>query len=457
MGSFHLLGFKITPTNMNKIITCFLAIVLLFVVFSVASTAEETNPAEDSSSLRQVRAAERRTAIKRKGRKSSKAMKEGKAKARRKAKKAKEGRPDVPERQKIGRKKEKSSVGRKKKGKKRGSKRMVKEKKGSRKQTQRQRQVKSTSRAGAMCLSVAVKYMKQWKDVVTNFRKQEGRATKHAELGGKKSGKKEEFAPTAYRLVEVGGDNSSNLSCGGEFGNEGAKKLANLTTDLFACEATVASACTMPELNATLVANCTSLLDAFENATEMCMMKTIGKTTDAEYTEACTCWEDSSLATMSSRLSDCAIKTAQQNITKQKTACVKAFSTCKGYLLEANEAMASCTTSADKLTAKATALATNNETVTAAKEKMSSLAGNSSRRARQTATSCAEVITKSQSLTVMISQSPSSSSISVVALEISSSSVTVCSDTEKSSLTTEISSVNSALAMISEALAAVQS
>lgn len=323
---------------------------------------------------------------------------------------------------------------------------MLKEKKNSRKE----------SRSGAMCLSVAVKYMKQWKDVVTNFRKQEGRATKHAELGGKKSGKKEEFAPTAHRLVEVGGDNSSNLSCGGEFGNEGAKKLANLTTDLFACESTVASACTMPELNATLVANCTSLLDAFETATDMCMMKTIGKTTDAEYTEACTCWEDSSLATMSSSLSDCAIKTAQQNITKQKTACVKAFSTCKGYLLEANEAMASCTTSADKLTAKAIALATNNVTVTAAKEKMNSLS--TSRRTRQTAISCFEVITKSQSMTEMIAQSPSSSSISVIALEISSvsSSSVVCSAAEKSSLTTQSSLVESGLEMITEALEAVQ-
>merc|ERR1711936_1202778 len=103
----------------------------------------------------------------------------------------------------------------------------------------------------------------------------------------------------------------------------------------------------------------------FENATEMCMKKTIGKTTEAEYTEACTCWEDASLANMSSSLSDCAIKSAQQNITKQKSACVSAFSTCKGYLLEANEAIASCTTSAAKLTAKASALAKNNETVTA--------------------------------------------------------------------------------------------
>merc|ERR1712062_880791 len=162
---------------------------------------------------------------------------------------------------------------------------------------------------------------------------------------------------------------------------------------------------------------------------------------------------------MSSSLSDCAIKSAQQNITKQKSACVSAFSTCKGYLLEANEAMASCTTSATKLTAKAGALAKNNETVTAAKMKMNSLAGGNStvRRARQTAISCAEVITKSQNMTVMITQSPSSSSISDIAMEISGVSSSVeCTETEKSSMNTQISLVESARETISEALEAVQ-
>merc|ERR1711936_1095652 len=66
-------------------------------------------------------------------------------------------------------------------------------------------------------------------------------------------------------------------------------------------------------------------------------------------------------------------------------------------------------------------------------------------------------LTKSTQVTVLVSQSPQSSQISVLAVEISSvtSSVT-CSDAEKTSITTQISEVESAISMISDALEAVQ-
>ena len=75
--------------------------------------------------------------------------------------------------------------------------------------------------------------------------------------------------------------------------------------------------------------------------------------------------------------------------------------------------------SQDKLKAKAAALSNNNKTLTAAKEKMSSLAGASTgRKLRATATTCAEVISKSTEVTVLVSQSPQSSQISVLAVEV---------------------------------------
>merc|ERR550517_1444098 len=101
--------------------------------------------------------------------------------------------------------------------------------------------------------------------------------------------------------------------------------------------------------------------------------------------------------------------------------------------------MATCSNTKDKLTAKATTLQTNSDAVTAAVAKMNSLAGTSRRNIRAAAASCAEVITKSTSLTVIISQSTSSSQISVIATEISTSSVT-CTDPEKASLSSQISS-----------------
>merc|ERR1711936_1288057 len=92
-------------------------------------------------------------------------------------------------------------------------------------------------------------------------------------------------------------------------------------------------------------------------------------------------------------------------------------------------------------TAKATVLSVNNVSMTAAKAKMSSLAGSSSgrRRMRATAASCAEV----------------SGKIYTISKEISSASVT-CTEAEKSSLTTQVTSMESAITQVSNALVAVQ-
>ena len=220
--------------------------------------------------------------------------------------------------------------------------------------------------------------MKQWKDVVGNFKRQNARSTKHSAVGDKKAGKKAEFLPVALRLVEAGGDNRSNLSCAGAYGNDGAKQLQNLTKLLFDCEKEVNTSCNpanYPKLNTTLVSTCENLTKKFETEAETCMKKTVGKTTEAEYTEACMCWEMSSFATMSGAVGDCKIQEAQKLITKQKTACTSAFAKCRKYEDEAVSVMATCTSSQDKLKAKAAALSNNNKTLTAAKEKMSSLAG----------------------------------------------------------------------------------
>ena len=47
------------------------------------------------------------------------------------------------------------------------------------------------------------------------------------------------FAPIAFKLVDIGGGNKSNMSCGGSFTGAGAKQLANLTKTLFDCEVEV--------------------------------------------------------------------------------------------------------------------------------------------------------------------------------------------------------------------------
>jgi len=85
--------------------------------------------------------------------------------------------------------------------------------------------------------------MKMWKDVISNFEKQKKRMEKQNGTGGNKSGKKGVFAPTARRLLNLGGGNKSEFSCAGRTDNNGAQQLKNLTDTLFDCENDVHEAC----------------------------------------------------------------------------------------------------------------------------------------------------------------------------------------------------------------------
>ena len=427
----------------------------MWCVLVASSTEEDTSLAQEDSAIRHVRDAEAGRRRKGKGKKK-RAKKVTRGKGRKKQARKGKGKKKQARKvkgkkasRKTGRKQRKGGNRRQNKGKGKKAARKIRRKsrkgvnkrksggrgkgkktfkrKGGRRRSGRQNSTStnstsSTSSGGVACLSAAVKYMKQWKDVVGNFKRQNARSTKHSAVGNKKVGKKAEFLSVALRLVEAGGDNRSNLSCAGATGNDGAKQLQNLTKLLFDCEKEVNTSCNpanYPKLNTTLVSTCENLTKKFETEAETCMKKTVGKTTEAEYTEACMCWEMSSFATMSGAVGDCKIQDAQKLITKQKTACTSAFAKCRKYEDEAVSVMATCTSSQDKLKAKAAALSNNNKTLTAAKEKMSSLAGASTgRKLRATATTCAEVITKSTQVTVLVSQSPQSSQISVLAVEV---------------------------------------
>jgi len=449
---------------MNKILFLLFGVSLFLALSVASSTEEDTSLAQEDSAIRHVRDAEagkKRKGGKRNGKGKKKRTRKTKRKSRKGGNRRQNKEKGKKAARKIRRKSRKGGNKRNNKGRRTGKRNNRRQ--GGRRRSGRQNSTStnSTSSGGVACLSAAVKYMKQWKDVVGNFKRQNARSTKHSAVGNKKVGKKAEFLSVALRLVEAGGDNRSNLSCAGAYGNDGAKQLQNLTKLLFDCEKEVNTSCNpanYPKLNTTLVSTCENLTKKFETEAETCMKKTVGKTTEAEYTEACMCWEMSSFATMSGAVGDCKIQDAQKLITKQKTACTSAFAKCRKYEDEAVSVMATCTSSQDKLKAKAAALSNNNKTLTAAKEKMSSLAGTSTgRKLRATATTCAEVISKSTEVTVLVSQSPQSSQISVLAVEISSvtSSVT-CSDAEKTSITTQISEVESAISMISDALEAVQ-
>merc|ERR1712241_1545636 len=94
---------------------------------------------------------------------------------------------------------------------------------------------KSNATVALTCLKTALQLLKFQKDNVNNFLARHVRQQRQNALSTKKKGKKGEYAEPAARLIQSGGDNKSNLTCGGSTTSEGAKQLLNLTDLLSGC------------------------------------------------------------------------------------------------------------------------------------------------------------------------------------------------------------------------------
>merc|ERR550519_1132756 len=135
-------------------------------------------------------------------------------------------------------------------------------------------------------------------------------------------------------------------------------------------------------------------------------------------------------------LKDCKASKESSATTKALKACTTAFGKCRKFEDAASTAIMSCASDSSKLTKKAANLAANNASMTAAKEKMASLASSryhSGRKSRATATSCSEIITISTTIVKIVEQNPQSTKISTYAKKISSATVT-CTAAEKTSM-----------------------
>jgi len=329
-----------------------------------------------------------------------------------------------------------------------------------RKNRLQRKQERATAGLTDFCFGQAVHFMKVWKDIVGNFEKQRKRMVKQNKTGGNKSGKKGLFAPIAHRLVDIGGGNKSNMSCGGQYGNKGADQLQNLTKTLFECEKTVHDACdpaNIPQPNMTFINRCKELVDNFSTEATTCYDKTYGgKKTNTS--DACYCWTHNKLNGTIDELKTCKANKEAAAITAALKNCTSAFGVCRKYEDAASTALSSCASDSSKLTKKAANLAKNNASMTAAKAKMASLAGNGSRALHgdgRTAASCGEIITISQTIVKITNQNPQSPKISTYAVKISSATVT-CTTTEKASLLTEVTSMETAIASVSIVLTAIQ-
>merc|ERR1711953_4084 len=348
-----------------------------------------------------------------------------------------------------GRRKQKKGASKRRRGGNKGQK-------GGKRRTNRptaRRDPRSSTVAGT-CFESAIFYMKLWKDVVGNFEKQRKRMIKQNKTGGNKSGKKGLFAPIAYRLVDIGGGNKSNMSCGGQYGNQGAAQLQILTKTLFECEIEVNKSCNpanIPQPNMTFINRCKELVDNFTAEATTCYDKTYGgKKTNSS--DACYCWTHNQLNHSIDELKTCKANKEAAAITSALKNCTTAFGKCRKFEDAASTALSSCSSDSSKLTKKAANLAANNASMTAAKTKMSSLAsarsmGKSHGGRADAAASCAEIITTSQTIVKITNQNPQSPKITTYAKKISTATVT-CTAAEKTSLLTEVTSMETAIANV---------
>ena len=373
-----------------------LCLVLFSLVLLLALTVAEEQQGEELAESRQLRQAGLAQPERKRKKIQKRRFKKGSKKAGKKGSKKQKNKPMK------GRRKQKKGASKRRRGGKKGQNNKG-QKGGQRRNNRPQARREGRSTVAGTCFESAIFYMKLWKDVVGNFEKQRKRMIKQNKTGGNKSGKKGLFAPIGHRLVDIGGGNKSNMSCGGQYGNKGALQLQNLTKTLFDCEKSVNASCNpsnFPQPNFTFINTCKELVDNFTKVATTCLGKSVGGS-KTNNTDACTCWSGEMLNMTSQTLKNCKANKESSAITSALKACTTAFGKCRKFEDAASTAIMSCASDSSKLTKKAANLAANNASMTAAREKMASLAasrslGRHTGRADAAAASCTEIITISQ-------------------------------------------------------------
>jgi len=344
-----------------------------------------------------------------------------------------------------------------------------------RKMLGRKTQGKSSERASTVnltCLTTAVQLLKFQKDNVNNFLARHTRQIKQNALTTKKQGKKGEFAEPAARLIQAGGGNKSNLTCGGSTTSAGAKQLLNLTNLLDGCSAAIKDACTPPSgINQTFMTECYEKSKGYNTTLSGCVSTAISGS------DPCSCFTDAKLVGAMTNLKTCKGTTEAKLAAKARTKCLNQMRACNGYVEQAGRLQYTCKYTADDLKKTLAQINANNATVAAAMAKVKALTGveatdgssNSSRRAREAAHeediapmdavqqlmgfqgrhlgkreirakratyTCASMTTAVQTCTTAVSSTPSGSTvISSCTIETTQTSIT-CTDDEKTALQT---------------------
>merc|ERR1712032_351970 len=329
--------------------------------------------------------------------KKQKAKAKAKARAKAKAKKIEETNPEIinPERKRQ-EKKRKRQRNLPKKTKRKSNKRrrqrklpkkLRKQAKRNKKEFGRKNAKASNATVNLTCLTTAIQLLKFQKDNVNNFLSRQTRQLKQNALTTKKQGKKGEFAEPAARLIQAGGGNKSNMTCGGSTTSTGAKQLLNLTNLLDGCSAAIKKECTPPSgINQTFMSECYEKSKGFNTTLSGCV------STALKGSDPCSCFTDTKLVGAMTNLKPCKGKDEAKLAAKARTACLTQMRACNSYVELAGRLQYTCKYTADDLKKTLAQITANNATVAAAMAKVKALTGveatdnssssNSSRRAR---------------------------------------------------------------------------
>merc|ERR1712038_1696685 len=310
------------------------------------------------------------------------------------------------------------------------------------------------------------------KDNVNNFLARHVRQQRQNALSTKKKGKKGEYAEPAARLIQSGGGNKSNLTCGGSTTSEGAKQLLNLTDLLSGCSEKIHEACTPPSgINQTFMSECYDKSKGYNTTLSECVTKGLSGE------DPCSCFMEPKLVGAMTNLRPCKGKDEAKLAAKQRNKCLNQTRHCNGYVELAGRLQYTCKYTSDDLKKTLAQITANNATVAAAMAKVKALTGveatdsssNSSRKAREAvhedniapmdavqqlmsfqgrhlgkreirskrATyTCASMTTAVQTCTTAVSSTPSGSTvISSCTIETTQTSIT-CTTEEKTALQT---------------------
>merc|ERR1711953_1104283 len=411
--------------KMNKLLLIAFGVLAIAAIVSAVDNEEDSSLSEELAYSRLVRSAGTRM---KKGRKATQGKKARKV---RKGRKAKKGR-----KVKKGRKAKNGKKARKaKKGKK-----AKKAKKGRKMKKGRKSQSGSRSNGRAVsdtCFEKALTIMKMWRDIIANFDRQSKRMEKQNGTGESKLGKKGVFQSVVQRLLHVGGDNKSALSCAGSTNNTGALQLKNLTDFLSACQTSVAHACNSTNfatlINSTRLKECETVTTTFKTGAAVCLGKSVG-TGKTGTTEACTCWTNSTLDATVQAAKTCKFSDEANEFAAALKTCRNTFSECRKYEDDAANSISACSSNTTALKKKVVAISQNAAKVKEAKAVVKTIAASRRVRRTSTAVSCSQVAVFGIKLTALVLDFPSSPNVLVYAATIIASSSVTCSVAEKSSL-----------------------